>query len=258
MHCLPIVAFWEMFFQSKHWLFVNVFLFFLKKKELHGQGSRFDFVWNHLCEFYKQRQLFCLIESTFFIQRKKDCVTCQIWLPDSLSRRLPIAWFFFQRLFFFIAQQVVRRMWSNFIDLIEAGWFILPISWHPTSTSISFATLETDWKIMALPVKWNKEKKSSESQIFQGPHINICWMHSCRFYFISSKSHALSTFFWQLNLSHRINSAVLGSWIRKFEITKVRDSDPSWENMLSDICVISSATLVFLTRHLQQHDWCWG
>ncbi len=57
---------------------------------------------------------------------------------------------------FFLTQQVVRRMWGNFIDLIKSGWFILPISWHPASTSITLATLETYWNIMVLSVKRNK------------------------------------------------------------------------------------------------------
>lgn len=148
-------------------------------------------------------------KNTLYSEKERLCATCQIWgtLADSRSRRLSIAWFFFQRKFF-LTQQVVRRMWSNFIDLIKSGWFILPISWHPASTSITLATLETDWNIMALPVKRNK-LSPVKVRFSRDSHKYLSNAQMQVLLHIFQKP--LSTFLWDLHPSHRINSVVLGS-----------------------------------------------
>lgn len=137
------------------------FFIFLKKKTV--AWLRFK-VWFCVIASGVPRRLNFTREESFsvslkiFIQRKKDCVFLVKFEARSLTAILQgsLLLDFSFRGFFSLAQQVVRRMWSNFIDLIKSGWFILPISWHPANTPITLATLETDWNIMALPVKRNK------------------------------------------------------------------------------------------------------
>lgn len=186
----------ERCFLSAVYLFMFSYFLEEEKKQLHRQGSRFDFVWYHPCaqraEFYEQRELFCLIESTLFIQRKKDSVSLVKFEARSLTAVLAdslLLDFSFRGCFFshtascekdveqFYRPHQVRVIHSA--NLLTSGehFYYTRYPWdrlkyHGTSCQ-------------------KKQIKSSESQIFQGTHINIFRMHSCMFCFTSSKSHSL-------------------------------------------------------------------
>lgn len=136
------------------------FLIFLKKKKKSCMVKVQGLILSDIIRMPKGLNFMSFSVSlkahSLFRERKTLCHLSNLrharWQP--FSQALCCLIFSFRGCFF-LAQQVVRRMWSNFIDL-KSGWFILPISWHPASVSITLATLETDWNIMALPVKRNK------------------------------------------------------------------------------------------------------
>ncbi len=196
MHCLPIVAVWEMF--SQCCLFVHVFLFSWRRKKTVA-SSRFK-VWfcliSSVCPkgwiLWAKRAFLSHWKHTLYSEKERLCVTCQIWgtLADSRPRRLSLLLDFSFRGCFFShtasCEKDVEQFYRPHQVRVIHSANLLTSGEHFYYTRYPWDRLKYHGTSCQ-----KKQIKSSESQIFQGTHINIFRMHSCMFCFTSSKSHYL-------------------------------------------------------------------
>lgn len=194
MLCLPIVAIWEMI--SQRCLIVHVFLFsWRRKKRVAWSGFK---VWFCLISFVCPKGLNSTSKESFSVSlkahssfRERTTMSLVKFKARSLTAILSgslLLDFSFRGCFSHTAsceKDVGQFYRPHQVRVIHSANLL--------TSGEHFYYSRYPWDILKYHGTFCQKKqiKSSESQIFQGTHINIFLMHSCRFCFTSSKSHSL-------------------------------------------------------------------